>query len=106
MAKSPKSSKKAAVAAVAPVPVDATPVASAPVPNSILKAKEFSAFQAALKRVANVNLKTATPEQKAALALDITKILQAIATAWPLIVQILQSLGLPVPNQPTPAPGK
>ena len=96
MAKSPKSSKKT------PVPVPAP----TPAPSPILKAKEFSAFQAALKRVANVNLKTATPEQKMAASLDIVSIFQLISAAWPLIVKVLESLKLPIPNQPTPAPSK
>lgn len=103
MAKSPKSSKKAAVAAVAPAPVDASPVVAT---GPILKAKEFTAFQAALKRVAKLNLKTATPEQKMAASLDIVKIFQLISAAWPVIVKILEALGLPIPNQPTPAPSK
>lgn len=96
MAKSPKSPKK---------PFVPTPT---PAPPPTLKAKEFSAFQAALKRVAKTDLKTATPEQKMAVSLDIVSIFQLISAAWPLIVKVLEALKLPVPPEPnqTPATSK
>lgn len=77
--------------------------APAPPPKPILNAKQTSAHLAAFKRVAQLNLKTATDAQKQAAALDIASILQAVMIAWPLIVKLLQALGLPIPAQPPAA---
>lgn len=68
----------------------------------MLNVKQTGAFTNALKRVAKLDMAKATDDQKMKASLDIVKIFQLIQMAWPLIVEILKDLKLPIPPEPTP----